>query len=125
MAPHCPAFMGGLSSRTVLAVRTGPPWSKWSKTMRRPKLRRPPEIPLISVKPLQSLSLLIGVLSQSRKNTYNHRGCPISAITLTTSKLEAILEICRCSLKLSKGVGVWEGGLSPVPLILITLAAGR
>ncbi len=38
---------------------------------------------------------------------------------LTTSELEAILEICRCSLKLSKrGKGVWGGGLSLAPLHL-------
>jgi hypothetical protein len=29
---------------------------------------------------------------------------------LVTSKLEPILEIYRCGLKLSKGVGVWQGG---------------
>ncbi len=59
----------------------------------------------------QSLSLLIGILSLSRKNVYNHCCCPISAIILTTSNTEAILEICRCSLKLSKrGKGIWGGG---------------
>jgi hypothetical protein len=38
----------------------------------------------------------------------------MSAIILTTSELEAILKICRCSLKLSKrGKGVWGGGTLP------------
>jgi hypothetical protein len=115
MVPQCPVFMGGLSSRTVPAVCTGPPWSKWSTTMRRPKLRRPPEIPLISVKPQQSLSLLIGVLLKSWKSIYNHRCCPISAIILTTSKWEAIPEICRCSLKLVK-TSVLGGSGSPLHL---------
>ncbi len=49
------------------------------------------------------------------KNVNNHCCCSISAIILTTSKLETILEICRCSLKLSKrgkGIGGW-GGSSP------------
>ncbi len=59
--------------------------------MRQPKTRRPPEIPLISVKSQQSLSLLIGALSKSRKNTNNHYCCPISAVTFTTSELEANL----------------------------------
>ncbi len=42
-----------------------------------------------------------------------------------TSKLEAILEICRCSLQLSKRGKGMGGGLSPVTLVLITMAAGR
>ena len=79
--------------------------------MGQPKIRWPPEIPLIPVKMQQSLSLPIGVLSLHRKNVHNHCCCPISAIILTTSELEAILEICRCSLKLSKrGKGLWGGG---------------
>ncbi len=36
MVLQCPAFMGGLSSRTVPAVCTSPPWSKWSNLWRRP-----------------------------------------------------------------------------------------
>ena len=55
-------------------------------------LWRLPEISLISVKPQQSLSLLIGALLKSRKNTTNHFCCPISAVILTTSELEANLE---------------------------------
>jgi hypothetical protein len=52
------------------------------------------------------------------KNVNNHCCCPISAIILTTSKLE----ICRFSRKLSKrGKGIWGGGggklsLAPLPV---------
>jgi hypothetical protein len=49
MSPPCPAFMGGLSPvpcRLLVAARHA---QKWSKTRRRPKTRRLPEIPLISV----------------------------------------------------------------------------
>ncbi len=121
-----PSFNGWtlLPYHTVPAVCTGPPCSKWSNLWRRPDTWHPPEISLISTKPQQSLTLLIGVLLKNQKNISNHYCCPISAVILLTSKLEAILEICRCSLKLSKRVRVW-GGLSPVPLVLITLAAGR
>ncbi len=91
---------------------TGPPWSKWSNLWRRPNTWRPPEISLFSAKPQQSLSLLIGVLSKNRKKTNGHCCCPISTVILTTSKLEAILEICRCSLKLVKSIVClgWGGG---------------
>jgi hypothetical protein len=104
--------MGVLSSLTVPAVCTGPPCSKWSNLWRRPNTWHPPEISLFSAKPEQC------VLLQNRKNISNHYCCPISAVILTTSKLEAVLEICRCSLKLSnwgKGRG---GGLSQAPLHL-------
>ncbi len=56
------------------------------------KSLRPPEISLISVKPQQSLFLLIGPLLKSRKDTTDHCCCPISAVILTTSELEANLE---------------------------------
>ncbi len=83
---------------------------KWLKSTRQPKVWLPPGIPLIYVKSQQSLTLLTSVLSLSRKNVDNHYCCPISAITLTTSKLEAILKIYRGSLKLSKrGRGVRGG----------------
>ncbi len=58
------------------------------------------------------LTRLISVLSLSRKIIHDHYCCPISAIMLTTSKLEAILKIWRGSWKLSK-MGwdcVWGGG---------------
>jgi hypothetical protein len=65
---------------------------KWLNLWRRPNLWRPPEISLISVKPQQSLSLPLGALLKSRKNTTDHCCCPISAVILTTSELEANLK---------------------------------
>ncbi len=65
---------------------------KWLNLWRRPNLWRPPEISLISVKPQQSLSLPIGALLKSRKHTTDHCCCPISAVILTISELEANLE---------------------------------
>jgi hypothetical protein len=56
----------------------------------------------------KNIYLLTGVLSKNRKNINDHYHCLISVIILTTSKLEAVLEICCCSLKLSKS-GSWYG----------------
>ncbi len=69
----------------------GPPHSKWSNFRRRPNLWRPPEISLIPVRPWQSLSLLIGVLSKSGEHINYHRHCPMSVFIRMTSKLEANL----------------------------------
>jgi hypothetical protein len=41
------------------------------------------------------LSRLLSVLSLSRKFVYDHYCCPKSAVILTASKLEAILDFCR------------------------------
>jgi hypothetical protein len=102
--------MGGLSPILYRLLVPACHAKKWSKSTRQPKVRLPPGIPLISVKTQQSLTLLISVLSLNRKNVDNHYCCPISDITLTTSKLEAILKIYHCSLKLSKrGRGVRGG----------------
>ncbi len=56
------------------------------------------------------LTRLISILSLSRKNVPDHCWCPISAVILATSKLEAILKIYQGSCKLSKWGGAWEGG---------------
>ncbi len=61
----CPAFMCGLSSVLYRLLVPARHTQKWSKVWRRPKYWRLPEISLISVRPQQSLSLLIGVLSKS------------------------------------------------------------
>jgi hypothetical protein len=106
MVPQCPAFIGGLSPVLYWLLVPAPHASKWSN------LWRPPEISLISVKPEQSLFLLIGVLSKNRKNKNDHYHCPISVFILLTSKLEAILEDYRCSLKLVKSSVSGGGGLS-------------
>ncbi len=55
------------------------------------------------------LTWLISVYHRAGKNVNDHCCCPISAVILTTSKLEAILKIYRGSNKLSYGVGR-EGG---------------
>ncbi len=87
-----PAFMGGLSPVPYRLLVPDRHAQKWLNLWPRPNLWRPPEISLISVKPQQSLTLLIGALLKSRKNTTNHCCCPISAVILTTSELEAKLE---------------------------------
>ncbi len=88
----CPAFLCGFSpfmyQLLVLARHT----KKWSKVWSRPKYWRLPKISLISVRPQQSLSLLIGVLSKSGEHTNNHHHCPMSVFILTTSGLEANLK---------------------------------
>jgi hypothetical protein len=67
------------------------------------------------VKTLASLFLLTGVLLKSRKYTNTYFHCPISVFIFMASKLEAVLEIRRCGLKLVKrGVGD-GGGLSSAP----------
>ncbi len=85
------AFTGGLSPVPYQLFVTARHAQKWFKSTRQPKIRRPHEIPLISVKSQQSLTLLAGVLSMNRKNVHTHCCCPISSIILTTSELEAIL----------------------------------
>jgi hypothetical protein len=84
---------------------------KCPKSTRQPKVWLQPGIPLISVKSQQFLTQLISVLSLSRKNVYDHCCCPISAIILTTPKLEAILEIYRGSYKtVQRDRIIWGGG---------------
>ncbi len=124
MVPQCPAFMGELSPVLYRLLVQAHHAQKWSKSMRQPKIRHPHEIPLISVKSQQSLTLITGVLSLNRKNGNNHCCCPISAFILTTSELEAILEICCCSLKLSKR-GKSKGGGEDSPWHLYTCLGRR
>jgi hypothetical protein len=67
------------------------------------------------------LSRLLSVLSLSRKFVYDHYCCPKSAVILTASKLEAILDFWRGYRKTVPNVMEREGGgLSLGPLILIT-----
>ncbi len=93
MVPQCPAFMGGLSPELYWLLVPARHAKKWPKSTRQPKVRLPPGILLIPVKSQWSLTQLTSVLSLTRKNIHNHCCCPISANTLTTSKLEAILKI--------------------------------
>ena len=76
---------------------------KWLKFTRKPKVWR-------NRKSTKFLTRPLSVLSLSRKNVHNHCCCPISAVTLTTSKLEAILKIYRCSYKIVLG-RVVRGGV--------------
>ncbi len=100
-----PSFYGRTLSHTVPAPCTSPPCQEMAKSTRQPKVRLPPGILLIPVKSQQSLTLLTGVLSL-------HRCCTVSAVILTTSKLEAILKIYRCSLKtVQRGRGAGGGAL--------------
>jgi hypothetical protein len=120
MVPLCPAFMGGVPPVLYRLVCTGPPCSKWSN------LWSPPKISLILVKPQQSLSLLTGVLSKNQKKTKCSLSLSNISFILTTSKLEAILENHRCSLKLvQSGMSVGGGGEgSPLNLLPPVWRAG-
>jgi hypothetical protein len=62
-----PAFMGGLSPVLYQLFVPARHAKKWSKSMRQPKVRLPPGIPLISVKTQHSLTLLTSVLSLNGK----------------------------------------------------------
>jgi hypothetical protein len=67
------------------------------------------------------LSRLLSVLSLSRKFVYDHCCCPRSAIILTSSKMEAILDFWQGHGKTAPNEkGEKGGGLTPGPLILIT-----
>ncbi len=63
------------------------------------------------------LTRLISVISLSRKNLHDHCCCPLSAVILTTSKLEAILKNYRGSYKIVQrqdyGGGGSPSGTSP------------
>ncbi len=72
VSSHHSAFRGRLSPVPYRLFVPAHHAQKWSKSMLKPKIRRPPGMPLISVKSQQSLSLLIGTLSKSHKNTSNH-----------------------------------------------------
>ncbi len=70
----------------------------------------------------KNLSRLLSVLSLSRKFVFDHCCCPKSAIILTVSKMEAILDFWRGYQNLSKiqwgGEGCERGGVlvsAPVP----------
>jgi hypothetical protein len=93
-----PCFYVRTLSRTVPATCTDQPHSKMVKSLAQAKKYwRLPEFSLISVRPQQSLSLLIGVLSKSGEHTNDHHHCPMSVFILTTSGLEANLENQRMS----------------------------
>ncbi len=109
-----PSFYGRTLSRTVPAACTGPPCSEMVKTVA-------PTKTVVAAWVFTVFSWTIAVTNSAHrrpikkpKNISNHCCCPISAIILTTSELEAILEICHCSLKpVQKGVRVCVGETLP------------
>jgi hypothetical protein len=66
---------------------------KWLKSTRQPKDLASAWNSTDFCQITKLLTRLISVLSLSRKNVHNHCCCPISAVVLTTSKIEAILKI--------------------------------
>ncbi len=88
------------------------------------KIQAAAQIFPISCENSKILSRLLSVLSLQRKFVHDHCCCPNSAIILTVSKMEAILDFERgcqnLSIILWGGGGREGGGLSSSPLILIT-----
>ncbi len=112
--PRLLCFYGRSPSCTVPAACTGPTCQNicGSQNYWQPRIFSP-----IPVK-TQILSRLLSVLSLSRKFVYDHCCRPKSAIIITASKLEAILDFWRGYRKtVPNDMG---GGLSLGPLILIT-----
>ena len=109
-----PCFYGRTLSCTVPAACTSLPCFKMVKSLAQAKS-------LASAWNFTDFSQTIAVsISAYRcliKNSKNMNDRPVSAIILMTSKLEAILKICRCSLKLVKS-SVGGGELSSAPLRL-------
>ncbi len=80
-------------SRTVPAVCTCPPCQEMAQIHAATKSQASAWNSTNSCQITKFLTRLISVLSLSRKNAHDHCCCPILAVTLTTSKLEAILKI--------------------------------
>ncbi len=80
-------------SRTVPAVCTSPPCLEMAQIHATTKSQASAWNSTNSCQITKFLTRLISVLSLSRKNVHDHYCCPISAVILTTSKLEAILKI--------------------------------
>ncbi len=80
-------------SRTVQAVCTGPPCQEMAKIHAATKSQAAAWNFTNSCQITKILTQLISILSLSRKIVHDHYCCPISAIMLTASKLEAILKI--------------------------------
>ncbi len=109
-----PCFYGRPSPYPVPTVCTGPPCQEVAQIHAATKSLAFAWNSTDFCQITKFLTRLISVLSLSRKNVHNHCCCPISAIILTTSKLEAILKIYRGSSKLSKWGRAWGGGGSKV-----------
>ncbi len=82
--------------------------NEWPKSTRKPKSQAAAWNFTNSCQITKILSQLKSVLSLSRKIVHDYCCCPVSAVILKTSKLEAILKIWRGCWKLSqwgRGVG--------------------
>ncbi len=107
--PSLLCFYGRSPSLTVPAACTGPTCQNIRRSQ---KYWRPSIFSPIPVKTPKILSRLQSVLSLSRKFVYDHCCCPRSAIILTSSKMEAILDFWRGCQDLSQiqlGGGGREG----------------
>ncbi len=108
-----PCFYGRTLSCTVLAAYSGPPCQEMVYIHAATKNQAAAWNSTDSCQNTAVSNSAHNWPTLNRKIVHNHCRCPISAIILTTSNLEAVLEICRCSLKLSKrGKDLW-GGDSP------------
>jgi hypothetical protein len=97
-------------SRTVPAVCTGPPCQEMAQIHAATKNQVSAWNSTNSCQITKFLTRLLSVLSLSRKNVHDHSCCPISAVILTTSKLEAILKILRGSWKTAQESRIIGGG---------------
>ncbi len=108
-------------SRTVPAVCTGPPFQEMAQIHAATKSQVAAWNSANSCQITKFLTRLRSVLSLRRKNVRDHCCCPISAVTLMTSKLEESFIYSKAVEKLSKRqdyVGGGGRGLSQVPLHL-------
>ncbi len=80
-------------SRTVPAVCTSPPCQEMPQIHAATKSQAAAWNSTNSCQITKFLTRLISVLSLSQKNVHDYCCCPISAVILTTSKLEVILHI--------------------------------
>jgi hypothetical protein len=97
VASGCPAFMGGLSLYCTDLLYQ-PTMLKTSQILALTKYRRPPKIHLFS--PNYGSPNICSQASYPKvvKTKSDHHYCPIKVFILTTSELEAVLEILRYGL---------------------------
>jgi hypothetical protein len=111
-SPACSDFLGGVPPIPVLYRLLVPAWH--AKIYAKSKL-------LVASRIFTNSCENSKILSLSQKFVYDHCCCPKSAIILTTSKMEAILDFWQGHGKTAPNEkGEKGGGLTPGPLILIT-----
>jgi hypothetical protein len=86
-------FLWAALSRIVPAACTGPPCQEMAQIHAATKCQASAWNSTNSCQITKFLTQLISFQSLSRKNVHDHCCCSISAVILTTSKLEAILKI--------------------------------